>query len=361
MKPQLKNVRHDYIRYANCWEDADLLLAALEIKESDKVFSIASAGDNCLACLSQNPEIVLAVDVNPIQLKLLELKKAVIQTLNHQDFLKFLGFEICENRWELFQKVKENLEEKTKLFWENKKAEIENGIIFQGKFENYFALFRKYILPLIHSKKTINRLFEPKNKENQEIFFNKTWNNFRWKLLFKIFFSKAIMGKYGRDKAFLNEVKIPVSRFVFEKAKQHLSSEKCQQNYFLEFILKGKFESNLPHYARKENYEKIKKNISKLKLFNGFAEEALAKFGSFDKFNLSNIFEYMSLELFQNITKELEKNATQNAIFAFWNLMVSRKISKISETITADKTKTNQLNAKDKGFFYQQFLVETKT
>ena len=37
MSDQLKEVQHDYIRYANCWEDADVLLEGLQIQSGDKI------------------------------------------------------------------------------------------------------------------------------------------------------------------------------------------------------------------------------------------------------------------------------------------------------------------------------------
>ena len=41
--------RFDRIRYAQCWEDADVLLDALQVEPGDTCLSIASAGDNTLA------------------------------------------------------------------------------------------------------------------------------------------------------------------------------------------------------------------------------------------------------------------------------------------------------------------------
>ena len=40
------------LRYAQCWEDADVLLAALEPRPEHSVLSIASAGDNTLSLLA---------------------------------------------------------------------------------------------------------------------------------------------------------------------------------------------------------------------------------------------------------------------------------------------------------------------
>ena len=55
------------IRYAQCWEDADVLLEALDIEPGEVCLSIGSAGDNTLALLTRQPERVIAIDLNPVQ------------------------------------------------------------------------------------------------------------------------------------------------------------------------------------------------------------------------------------------------------------------------------------------------------
>jgi len=360
MSDQLTKVKHDLIRYANCWEDADLLIEALQIQEGDNVLSIGSAGDNSFSLLINNPKQVVAVDINPVQLNLIELKKAAIKALDHHSFLAFLGFNGCPFRWDLFQQVKTYLSPDLITFWENRKTEIIDGIIRQGKFENYFRLFRNRILPLIHSKKTIDRLFQPKNENEQQAFYEKTWNTWRWRLLFKVFFSKWMMGRLGRDPEFLKEVNISVSNFILNQATKKLSSPACQNNYFLAFILKGHFGSTLPHYARKENFKTIKSNIDQLTVFNGLAEDAFKQYQGFNKFNLSNIFEYMSPRLFKLVSQNLIENGQLGSRYAYWNLMVPRRISSITSDLKYEKTLSEQLKTKDKGFFYSNFIIDIK-
>jgi S-adenosylmethionine-diacylglycerol 3-amino-3-carboxypropyl transferase len=43
------------IRYAQCWEDADVLVEGLDVQPGDVCLSIASAGDNSLALLTCQP------------------------------------------------------------------------------------------------------------------------------------------------------------------------------------------------------------------------------------------------------------------------------------------------------------------
>ena len=79
------------IRYAQVWEDADILLAALSIQPTDTVVSIASAGDNALALLGAGAARVVALDLNPAQLACLELRVAAYRTLSHAELLCLMG------------------------------------------------------------------------------------------------------------------------------------------------------------------------------------------------------------------------------------------------------------------------------
>ena len=80
-----ENVSFDFIRYANCWEDADVLLKGLDPEENKRFLSIASAGDNSFSLLVSNPELVVAVDVNQNQLFLVELKREAIRQMEYNE------------------------------------------------------------------------------------------------------------------------------------------------------------------------------------------------------------------------------------------------------------------------------------
>ena len=58
-------------------------------------------------------------------------------------------------------------------YWENHLGVIESGVVHSGKFERYIQSFAKYIIPLIHNKKTIDKMFEAKSVEDQKEFYNK--------------------------------------------------------------------------------------------------------------------------------------------------------------------------------------------
>ncbi len=356
-----QKVNFNIIRYANCWEDADILLQGLNPEPGNKILSIGSAGDNSFSLLCTRPESVVAVDVNETQLHLIALKKTCFQKLAYEEVLQFLGFLPSPTRLNVFNSLKKDLPSAARSYWEGNNRYIEDGIIYQGKFEKYFRLFSSKILPLIHSKEIVDSLFRLKSAGEQERFYHDIWNSRRWRFLFRIFFSKYVMGKWGRDPEFLKQVNGSVSDFIFRKAEQHLIREEAQNNFILYFSLNGHFGKFLPHYLRRENFDIIKSNLSQLHTLKGYAQQAIKHYGSFDCMNLSNIFEYMDGRVFEATAGELAGGTLKDGKFAYWNLMVPRKISNLfPQSVVCEESLSQALTIRDKGFFYSQFIIEKK-
>ena len=82
--------RHQLV-YNTCWEDPRLDREALRIGSRDTVVVITSAGCNALDYALDGPKHIHAVDLNPRQNALLDLKLAAIETLTHEDFFALFG------------------------------------------------------------------------------------------------------------------------------------------------------------------------------------------------------------------------------------------------------------------------------
>ncbi|MEO1450921.1 MAG: DUF3419 family protein, partial [Bacteroidota bacterium] len=322
-----ESVNFDLIRYANCWEDAEVLLEALDIQPNSRVLSIASAGDNSFSLLGEGADLVCAVDLSLPQLYLTELKRAAFGELTYSDLLTFLGFlggEQLPKRWNLYQAIRPKLQPSTRTYWDAYRKQIEAGVISQGKFEKYFGFFSRKIMPLIHSKRTIGKLLQPKSSTEQISFYHRNWNTWRWRLFFRVFFGRTIMGRFGRDPEFLRQVEVPVHAFIFQQAENHLRRVAATQNPMLERILTGSYGDKLPHYVRPRTHAEIVRNLDALEIREGYANEIAQAEGGFDRFNLSNIFEYMAPDDFATVSHAFLTSAEAGARFAYWNLMAPR-------------------------------------
>ncbi len=358
---QFKNTNFDIIRYANCWEDVSVLLEGLKTAQGGKIFSIASAGDNSFSLLTLNPEMIVAGDLNPIQLYLCELKKLAITHLEDAELIGFLGFTEHNQRIKVYQSIKKELSSEARNYFDQHIIEIEKGIIHAGKFEKYFAMFQKWVLPFIHSKATTKKLLEIKSEKEQELFYLNKWNSWRWKLLFKLFYSKKVMGSAGRSPEFMKHVKLNVSEFIYQRAEEHLKSIACQSNEYLSYIFTGVFTPQLPHYLLPENLKKVRERINQIKFVQGTAEEILSKYGKFDGFNLSDIFEYMSETQMKENADIIYNYSNANARVVYWNLMVPRRLSEsYPDKFIFQEELSEKLHQLDKCFFYNQFIIDQK-
>ena len=352
--------KFDIIRYAQSWEDADILIEALDIQENDNILSIASAGENSISMLIKNPNKVYAIDLNANQIACVEFKIACYKYLEYAECMELMGVFESERRMELYQKIKNELSEKTKNYLDENLQIINKGIINCGKFENYFKIFRKKILPIIHNEKTRKELLEKKHKEERKKFYDEKWNNLRWKLLFRIFFSKKVMGKLGRDKAFFRYVNVNVAKHILERTKYAITELDTSQNPYLQYIINGKYGKVFPTAYRRENFEIIKNNIDKIILHSESIETFIqrADVDYISKYNLSDIFEYMSEEEMCKIIEKMLTKSYSGARIAYWNMLSEKRASKYIEELNYKKEQSKELFKKDKAFFYSDFIIE---
>ncbi|WVR08104.1 hypothetical protein IAU60_005150 [Kwoniella sp. DSM 27419] len=93
--PYLEEKVHEQFRthiYGWTWEDPAVDVKKLNINKDDHILAITSAGDNVLHyALAASPARIHAVDMNPCQGHILELKLAAISALDYHDFWLIFG------------------------------------------------------------------------------------------------------------------------------------------------------------------------------------------------------------------------------------------------------------------------------
>src|SRR5690349_6253517 len=299
------------IRYAQVWEDADILLQALDVQPGHVCLSIASAGDNALALLTRDPARVIAVDLSPAQLACLELRVAGFRTLDHGELLELIGSRAStpRRRAAMYARCRIALSDPARAFWDARPQAIANGIGSAGKFERYFALFRSRILPLVHSRARIVDLMTPRpTPAAREQFYEQHWNTWRWRLLFNLFFSRTLMGRLGRDPEFFRYVdadaegqdgkKSSVADRILARTRHALTTLDPADNPYVHWILTGTHGQALPCALRVEHFETIRRNLDRLEWHCDSLEAFLARTeaGTIDRYNLSDAFEYVSID-----------------------------------------------------------------
>lgn len=349
------------IRYAQCWEDADVLLKALDIQPQHTCLSIASGGDNTLAMLSQSPQHVIALDLSAAQLACLELRIAAYRALEHHELLELIGSRASKQREQLYRRCRPLLSSAARAFWDRQADDIVNGIGGAGKFERYFALFRDRVLPLLHSSSQVAELMRDKTQMEREIFYADVWDTWRWRTAFKLFFSRFVMGRLGRDPEFFKYVEGRVAERILARTRHAATALNPADNPYAQWILTGRHVSALPFALRPENFDAIRANLERLEIRQQSLEQFLAgqKANTIDRFNLSDVFEYVSPPGYHGLLSELVRVSRPAARMAYWNLLAERqRPSFMHNEIRPLSDLAQQLYQQDKAFFYQAFVVE---
>jgi S-adenosylmethionine-diacylglycerol 3-amino-3-carboxypropyl transferase len=353
-----------FIRYAQCWEDADILLAALDVQPHHVCLSVASAGDNTLALVSRGPQRVIALDFSPAQLACLELRVAAFQVLSHGELLELVGTQPSGRRLALYHRCRSLLSAEARGFWDAHKGEIGHGIGGVGKFERYLRFFGRYLLPLVQSRRVREALLMPRTREERERFYSEEWDNWRWRAMFQLFFSPWVMGRLGRDPEFFDYVDTlgsSVAARLLERTRYALTVLDPTCNPYLQWIILGRYQPALPYWLRAENFDAIRTHLPCLEWRRSSIEDYARSAGAdaIDRFNLSDIFEYMSPANYHAALEQLIDSSRAGARLAYWNMMAPRRRPQsLAGRLRPLNDLADQLYRQDKAFFYSAFVVE---
>jgi len=362
IKPSRKKVFEDLI-YAQCWEDPQIDRAAFKITPDDVVFSITSGGCNVLTFLLDGPEKVFALDMNPHQNFLLDLKIAAFKGLSYDELLEFIAVRDSGRRLQLYERIRYLLREESRSYWDRQRGKIDMGIMHCGQYERYMRLLRRVITALM-GRQLIERFFEIEDSGARAELFHAKWENIWWWLFTRVLLSRAVMTLLfdGAFFAYLDEDFSFGGHFA-KKVERAFTQLPTKGNHFLAYIALGKFSSEeyLPPYLRQENYDIIRNRVDRVEWVTDSCEHFFSTLpdASISKFNFTNIFEWMSPEAYEQLLKETIRVAKENAIMTYRNLLVFREHpAALDRYIRSLKHVAESLHKQDLSFIYNNYVVE---
>lgn len=174
--PKHKQFRNQYI-YAFTWEDPREDQRLLNIGKDDVVFAITSAGDNVLAYALQRPRSIHAVDLNPTQNHLLELKIAAFRALSYEDTWKLFGEgKLPAFRQLLISKLSPHLSSRAFQFWLDNVSTFTSG---KGLYETggtrIAVKFAKWMFKALGLSEQVRQFCQCKTLEEQREMWRKTF------------------------------------------------------------------------------------------------------------------------------------------------------------------------------------------
>jgi S-adenosylmethionine-diacylglycerol 3-amino-3-carboxypropyl transferase len=348
------------LMFTQSWEDPACDLAALRPQSGESLLAITSGCDNVFGFLLADPAQIIAVDINPAQTYLLELKRAAFRRLTHSEMLLLLGIPVGAVARRLYSRLRDELSPAALAFWDAHQEWFDRGLLAQGGFERYFAMLRS-LLAFAVGRHRLERLFTLHPPQQRE-YYEREWNTLRWRALVRIACSRFVLGRRLDPSWFIHAEMHSFGRHFTRLAEHAVADLPARPNYFLAQILLGRYlnEDTVPEYLRQRNFETIRHRLDRIAAVTADIGAAVETLGpqSVDCFALSNVFEYSPRALFERTCDALALAARPGARFALRNLLAPRRLADCP-AFHVDAALSTRLRDADRGFIYCGFEAAT--
>ncbi|MBL8797066.1 MAG: BtaA family protein [Planctomycetia bacterium] len=268
-----KAVHSRNLIYNTCWEDPRLDRVALDLQPHDRVLVITSAGCNALDYLLAGAGEVNAVDMNPIQNALLELKVAGIRQLDHAAFFKLFGRGCCDRAKELYcDALRDELLPFARRYWDRHISMFEGGGWRQSfYYRGTSGLLAKLVLTNAQTFKRLRRpieeLLAARSVDEQRQLYETRIRDALWSPALRWFLSRtATMSLMGVPAAQRQQIvaQYPggVGSFIRDRFETVITRLPFADNYFWRVYLQGGYTPECcPEYLKPENFQRLKDGL----------------------------------------------------------------------------------------------------
>lgn len=259
--------------YNTCWEDPAVDRQALQLGPEDHVLVITSAGCNALDYALAGVARVHAVDANPRQTALLELKLAAIRRLSFEDFFSLFGRGRHPRVQQLFdESLSAELTPFARQFWA-KRLHWFNGrdpadtFYFHGLAGTVARGFRAYSRLRPGLRPAIEAVFDANDLERQREVYDRSvapiiWTNwFNW-ILSRQFTLNFLGVPHTQRKEVQAQHEGGVAGFVHEAIDYVFRNLPARTNYFWALYLFGSYTPVCcPGYLKEEGFNALKNGL----------------------------------------------------------------------------------------------------
>ena len=306
------------------WEDPEMDRQAFRLTEEDTVISISSAGCNPLNFLCQSPRELISIDGNPAQNAILELKLAGIRTLDHATFFDVFAARRPAVVTRVYRnKLRPHLSPRSREFWDKNLWMAARDLYQFGRMGLFCRILRPFLSVLGVSRERIDAFFELRSLEEQAEWYHKyaapkLWGP--WSRRFVQFKPFLYMAGVHPNQFRLVDDRHDMYEYVKERVEYALTKVPIYDNYFLSQAVTGRFRGNrVPPYLLEENFQTLRDNLDRVQVVNGWLGPYLDSRppASISRFNLLDIFDWMTPEMFESTLRSVLRAAAPGAVMIY--------------------------------------------
>lgn len=257
--------------YNTCWEDPAVDRRALALGPDDSVLVITSAGCNALDYALDAPRRIFAVDANPRQNALLELKIAAIRELAFDDFFAVFGDGWHADFARLYrERMRAHLSDFARAWWDARAhwfTSRRGSFYFHGLSGCVARGVRAYFAARPRLRRAMGDLIRARDLDEQRAIYDcrvapQLWTRpVEW--LISRQFVMSLLGVPAPQRRLVEaQHEHGVSGFIRGAVQYVFRQLPLADNYFWHVYLTGRYRRDCcPEYLKRDNFERLKAGL----------------------------------------------------------------------------------------------------
>jgi len=274
--------------YNACWEDPRIDRELMALDSDSRIVMITSAGCNALDYLLDGPAEIHAVDVNPRQNAVLELKLALIRRGDFGDLFEFFGIGSHERFKPIYRSLRAGLSASARSFWDSKISFFDPGSLKKSFYYHGAAGMAAWLMggALFRAKPNIKNhalcLLDADTLAQQARVYSLLEPKIWGKLSQWLIRQRMVMTLLGvpAPQIKLIEDHYPggLTSYVRDKLRHVMSELPARENYFWRVYMTGSYTlSCCPNYLREENLSTLAERAERVRLHTCTVSDFLRK------------------------------------------------------------------------------------
>jgi S-adenosylmethionine-diacylglycerol 3-amino-3-carboxypropyl transferase len=377
-------VHRNNLVYNTCWEDPRLDRAALDLRPDDELLVITSAGCNALDYALTGLKHVYAVDMNPRQNALLELKLAGIRQLQFDDFFAMFGEGYLPGARDVYRrKLRGEISEWSRAYWDRFIKFFDNprrSFYFRGTSGAVARMVNGYINRVARVRPQIEALLAAQTVEEQREIYESGLRERFWSRSMQFAMNRdTTLAMLGVPKAQRRQVETQyeggIVQFIQDCVEAVFARLPLPDNYFWRVYMTGSYTRECcPEYLKPENFERLKGTLAdRVSVHTDSVQAFLEKHdGQISRFVLLDHMDWLSDKFFPLLQLEwqaiLDRAAPSSRVI--WRsgglrtdflrdveLRTSEGLSRLPELLTYHEELAKDLHEKDRVHTYGSFYI----
>ena len=377
-------VHRNNLVYNTCWEDPRLDRIALNFQPDDNVLVITSAGCNALDYALAGANHVYAVDMNPRQNALLELKQSAIRNLEFDAFFKMFGDGHLPDAVKIYhQSLRGDLSEWSQGFWDKKVKWFQNrrrSFYYRGTSGAFARLLKIYTDRFLKIRPQLNELMQADSLERQREIYERELRDRFWTGLMKFTMNRdTTLSMLGVPKAQRKQIENQydggILQFMQDRLEEVLTELPMEDNYFWRLYMNGHYEPDCcPEYLKQPNFERLKGGIvdrisTNTDTVQGFLSKSSVPIS---KFVLLDHMDWLSDHFFPMLEAEWQSIIDRSSVGSrvIWRsgglrtdfidhvmVKVNGQQQKLPDLLTYNSSLASELHPRDRVHTYGSFYI----